>query len=185
MTANKLIANDCVLVLVDYQEKMIPAIHDGEKVARHGWVLARAAHTLGVPVIGTAQNPKSLGENLEQIRSHCHLTLAKTHFDACSDGLVQTLHDIKPDCRNVVIAGCESHVCMMQTALGLLGAGKRAWVVSNASGSRRPLDHATAMTRLEQAGAIIVTYEMVLFEWLEDCKHPHFKEVLQLVKDAF
>lgn len=185
MIANKLIANDCVLVLVDYQEKMMPAIHDGETVARHGWVLARAAHTLDVPVIGTAQNPKSLGGNLEQIRSQCHRTLAKTHFDACLDGLVQTLHDIKPDCRNVVIAGCESHVCMMQTAFGLLGAGKRVWVVSNASGSRRHLDHDTAMARLAQAGAIIVTYEMVLFEWVEDCKHPHFKEVLQLVKDAF
>ena len=163
----------------------MPAIHDGERVARHGLVLARAAHTLGVPVIGTEQNPKSLGENVEPIRTQCHLTLAKTHFDACLDGLVQALHEAKPDCSDVAIAGCEAHVCMMQTALGLLGAGKRVWVVSNASGSRHPLDHATAMARLEQAGAIIVTYEMVLFEWVEDCKHPRFKEILQLVKDTF
>jgi len=68
MTPVKLKANASVLVLVDYQAKMMPAIHDGESVARHGLVLARAAHALGVPVIGTEQNPKSLGENIEQIR---------------------------------------------------------------------------------------------------------------------
>jgi len=163
----------------------MPAIHDGEMVVRHGLVLAQAAHTLGVPVLGTEQNPKSLGANIEQIRSQCQVTISKTHFDACSDGLVQVLNEVKPDYANVVIAGCEAHVCMMQTALGLLSAGKRVWVVSNASGSRRPLDHAAAMARLAEAGAVIVTYEMVLFEWIEDCKHPRFREVLQLVKDTF
>lgn len=185
MYPNKLKADQCVLVLVDYQVKMMPAIHEAEWVVRHGATLARAAHALGVPVLGTEQNPKSLGENIEQIRSQCQLTVSKTHFDACHDGLSQAIDEVKPECADVVIAGCEAHVCMMQTALGLIGAGKRVWVVSNASGSRRPLDHDAAMSRLAQSGAIIVTYEMVLFEWLEDCRHPRFREVLQMVKDAF
>ena len=72
----------------------------------------------------------------------------------------------------------------MQTALGLLRAGKRVWVVASACGSRRPGDHAAAMARLSQAGATIVTHEMVLFEWLGDCRHPRFKDMLKIVKEA-
>ena len=177
-------AKASALVLVDYQARLMPAIHDAEKVVAHGVLLARVAHALGIPVIGTEQNPSGLGPNVEQIRSECPLTLAKTHFDACADGLVQALHDAKPESSHVVVAGCEAHVCMMQTALGLLRAGKRVWVVATASGSRRPIDHATAMARLAQAGATIVTHEMVLFEWLRGCQHPRFRDVLKMVKAA-
>lgn len=70
------------------------------------------------------------------------------------------------------------------TALGLLRADKRVWVVGNASGSRRPADHAAAMDRLSRAGATVVSHEMVLFEWLADCRHPRFREVLALLKAA-
>ena len=75
-------------------------------------------------------------------------------------------------------------MCLLQTALGLLRAGLRVWVVANASGSRRPSDHAAAMQRLAQAGATVVTHEMVLFEWLADCRHARFKDVLKIVKQA-
>jgi nicotinamidase-related amidase len=177
-------AKTSALVLVDYQARLMPAIHDAATVIATGVLLAQAAHALGIPVIGTEQNPSGLGLNVEQIRSECQLTLAKTHFDACEDGLVQSLHDAKPRSNQVVVAGCEAHVCMMQTALGLLRAGKRVWVVANASGSRRPADHAAAMARLAQSGAAIVTHEMVLFEWLGDCEHPHFRDVLKIVKAA-
>jgi nicotinamidase-related amidase len=119
---------------------------------------------------------------VDPLRSNCAVTIAKTHFDACEDGLVETMHAAKADCGHVVVAGCEAHVCMMQTSLGLLRAGKRVWVVGSASGSRRPGDHAAAMSRLAQAGATIVTHEMVLFEWLAHCEHPRFKEVLKLIK---
>jgi nicotinamidase-related amidase len=173
-----------ILVLVDYQARLMPAIHDAAAVTANGVLLARAAHVLGIPVIGTEQNPAGLGPCVEHIRVECQVTIAKTHFDACADGLVQALHDAKPDCSHVVVAGCEAHVCLMQTALGLLRAGKRVWVVANACGSRRPNDHAAAMVRLAQAGATIVTHEMVLFEWLGDCRHPRFKDVLKIIKEA-
>jgi len=116
--------------------------------------------------------------------TECARTLAKTHFDACADGLLDALAEVNPDGDQVVVAGCEAHVCMMQTALGLLRAGKRVWVVANASGSRRASDHAAAMARLARAGATIVTHEMVLFEWLDDCKHPRFRAVLGRIKAA-
>lgn len=177
-------ANASVLVLVDYQGRLMPAIDGAQAVAANAVLLARAAHLLGIPVIGTEQNPSGLGPNVEAIRAECAVTLAKTHFDACADGLLRVLRDAKPDVGQVVVAGCEAHVCMMQTALGLLRAGQRVWVVANASGSRRASDHAAAMHRLAQAGATVVTLEMVLFEWLGDCKHPRFRDVLALVKCA-
>lgn len=168
----------CALVLVDYQARLMPAIHDGEAVIAKAVLLAKGAQVLGVPVIGTEQNPQGLGPNVDGIREECAQTLAKTHFDACADGLVDALEQRT----RVVVAGCEAHVCMLQTALGLLRAGKKVWVVENASGSRRPTDHAAAMRRLAAAGATIVTHEMVLFEWLDDCKHAKFKDVLNLIK---
>lgn len=172
------------LVLVDYQARLMPAIDDATRVTANAVLLARAANVLGVAVIGTEQNPARLGPNAEPIRAECRVTLAKTHFDACADGLLPALDDARPGLSQVVVAGCEAHVCMLQTALGLLRAGLRVWVVANASGSRRASDHAAAMARLTQAGATVVTLEMVLFEWLGDCGHPRFREVLELVKAA-
>lgn len=157
---------------------------DGATVRKGPGRAAQAARALGIPVIGTEQNPAGLGHNVEQIRNECSATLAKLHLDACADGLVQVLHDARPEARHVVIAGCEAHVCMMQTALGLLRSGRRVWVVANASGARRPSDHAAAMGRLAQAGATLVTHEMVLFEWLGACTHPRFRHVLRLIKQA-
>lgn len=175
-------AEKSVLVLVDYQARLMPVIHEGSQVAGIARLLGQAARLLGIPVLGTEQNPDKLGPNLEQLKAWCDRTLAKTHFDACRDGLLAALDDARPGYGQVVIAGCEAHVCMMQTALGLLESGKRVWVVANASGSRRSADHAAAMRRLAQAGATIVTHEMVVFEWLGDCRQARFREVLELIK---
>lgn len=175
-------AEKSVLVLVDYQSRLMPAIHEGRHAADIAQLLGQVARLLGIPVLGTEQNPDKLGPNLEQVKAGCDRTLAKTHFDACKDGLPGALEDARPGCGQIVIAGCEAHVCMLQTALGLLDSGKRVWVVANASGSRRAGDHAAAMSRLAQAGATIVTHEMVIFEWLGDCRHARFREVLELVK---
>jgi isochorismate hydrolase len=100
------------------------------------------------------------------------------HFDACEDGLLDLLGDMP----EVVVAGCEAHVCLLQTALGLRRAGREVWVVADACGSRTATDHALAMQRLRDAGARIVGTEMVLFEWVHDCRHPAFRQVLALVK---
>ena len=179
---NRIHAQTCALVLVDYQARLMPAIHAADAISATAVLLAQAARTLGIPVLGTEQYPDGLGANVTAIKAACDRTLSKTHFNACADGLLTALDEAHDHCDQVVIAGCEAHVCMLQTALGLLHAGKQVWVVENASGSRRASDHAAAMRRLEQAGATIVTHEMVLFEWLDDCQHPHFRDILALIK---
>lgn len=175
---NTIDAAACALVLVDYQQRLMPAIHDGAAVVAEAARLADAARLLGIRVLGTEQNPQGLGPNVETIRQRCDSTIAKMHFDACCDGLLEALGTMP----ELVIAGCEAHVCLMQTALGLLRDGRRVWVVGTACGSRRPEDRTLALERLRQAGAVIVSGEMVVFEWLRSCRHEQFKAVLQLLK---
>jgi nicotinamidase-related amidase len=177
---NSMNARRSALVLVDYQARLMPMVDRHERVVTEALRLADAALLLDVPVIGTEQNPAGLGPNLDSVRQRCASTLTKTHFDACEDGLLQALGDVP----EVVIAGCEAHVCLLQTGLGLLRAGRRLWVVGPACGSRTAANQALAMQRLRDAGAVIVSAEMVIFEWLHDCRHPRFREVLALVKAA-
>ncbi len=175
-----------ILVLVDYQQRLMPAIHDAERAAREACLLADAARLLGIPVIGTEQNPDGLGPNVAAIRERCTTTMAKMHFDACADGLLDLITREAAGrgghTAQIVIAGCEAHVCLLQTALGVLREGYRTWVVAPACGSRSPRDHELAMTRLAGAGATLVSTEMAVFEWLGSCRHPRFRDVLALLK---
>lgn len=170
-----------VLVLVDYQAKLMPAIHEGERVVSQAVRLANVARELGIRVIGTEQNPAGLGPNVPQVRQRCVTTLAKMSFDGCADGLVEELLR-GGEVSDIVIAGCESHVCLLQTALGLMRAGFAVWVVAPACGSRSAEDRELALQRLRSAGAVLVSVEMVAFEWLRTSRHERFKPVLQLLK---
>jgi nicotinamidase-related amidase len=173
----------CTLVLVDHQARLMPAIACHEAVVEAALFVARVARRLAVPVVVTEQNPQGLGPAIESIRALADRTVAKRHFDACRDGLLQALqppgHPVRPD---VVIAGCEAHVCLLQTALGLRSAGHAVAVVAEACGSRRASDRALALERLAQAGCSIVSPEMVAFEWLRSCDDAGFRDVLALVK---
>ncbi|MEH6356368.1 MAG: isochorismatase family protein [Marinobacter sp.] len=167
------------LLLIDVQEKLMPAIANGQAVVSQCVTLAKIAGLLNVPVLATEQLPAKLGPNLKTVKELCHLTLAKHHFDACSDGLVKELPEGRP---HIIIAGCETHVCLMQTALSLVDAGYSLWVVADATGSRKEFDRDVALDRLSACGAHIVTVEMVAFEWMRHCKNTAFKEVQRLIK---
>jgi nicotinamidase-related amidase len=195
-------ADECQLVLVDYQERLMPAIHEGEAVLRNAVRLGRIAPHFGVPVWGTEENPKGLGPNVAEVRALCARTLEKQHFSACADGLLDLLrppvrqggnarsmpkHLQKPAAQGperptIVIAGCEAHVCLMQTALDLLDEEFEVCVVTDACGSRSERNRDAAFDRLAGAGCELVTTEMVAFEWLRTSEHPAFGEVLRLVK---
>jgi nicotinamidase-related amidase len=171
--------DDFVLVLVDLQQRVMPAIHESERVLRQAVRLANLARLLEVPVLGTEQSPARLGNNLDEISSLCATTVSKTHFDACADGLLDAL---PPRRDKVLLAGCETHVCVMQTALGLLGNGREVWLATDAIGSRTPADRDVALARLGAAGARLVTVEMIAFEWLRHADHPSFRDALVFIK---
>ncbi len=171
------------VVLVDYQQRLLPAIQHGAEVLAQAVRLADCARALGIRVIGTEQNPEGLGPNASEIRSRCETTVAKMHFDGCADGLVTTLRaPNQPPPVDVVIAGCETHVCLMQTALGLLRAGFGVRVAVNACGTRFSADHDLALERLRQSGAVLASVEMIAFEWLGTCEHERFRAVLEILK---
>lgn len=167
------------LVIVDLQGRLMPVIHDGERVLAQTIRLARIARLLEVPVIGTEQNRAGLGPNVAAIAALCGQTLHKTHFNACADGLAQLL---PPDRNSIVVTGCEAHVCVLQTAAGLIKLGHDVFIAIDAVGSRQPGERDTALARLASLGAHLVTVEMLAFEWLHDCKHPRFRDVLALIK---
>ncbi len=106
--------------------------------------------------------------------------LSKTTFSAAADPGFAALLPAPPG--EIVVAGCEAHVCVLATVLGLLGSGHRVFLAADATGSRDPADKAAAITRAAGRGAEIVTSEMVLFEWLRDSRHPKFRQVQKLLK---
>jgi nicotinamidase-related amidase len=173
-------AKGSVLLFIDLQQRLMPVIADSEVVIARAARLAEAAQLLGVPIRATEQYPEGLGSTVPQLAGYPGQTLAKTAFSATGDPGFAAL--LPPGTDQIVIAGVEAHVCVLQTVLALLPAGRRAVVVADAVGSRDPADRAVALDRARQHGAEIVTSEMVLFEWLSDAKHPKFREVQKLLR---
>ena len=197
-------ASESQLVLVDYQTRLMPVIFEGQEALANALRLAKLAKLLEVPVWGTEQNPSRLGENDAALRALCDRTLSKMHFSAAEEGLGEWLrpatkpqqggnarslpkHLQKPQQAEserslILIAGCEAHVCLLQTALDLIEDEFDVWVVTDACSSRTERNRDAAFDRLAGAGAELVTTEMVAFEWLRGCEHPAFKDMLALVK---
>lgn len=195
------------LVLVDYQIRLMPAMLDGEQVIANAVRLARMAHALAVPVFATEQNPSRLGETVAPLQAAVQAAkgkvLSKMQFSAVEEGLgewlkpparpvqgnarslpkhLQKSAQSQPERNTVVIAGCEAHVCLLQTALHLLEDEFDVWVVTDACASRTERNRDAAFDRLAGAGVELVTTEMVTFEWLRSAEHPLFKEIQGLIK---
>ena len=194
-------AAESQLVLVDYQAKLMPAIFESAAVVANAVRLGQIAQLMTVPVWGTEQNPSRLGQNLPELRALCGQTLSKMHFSAVEEGLSEWLRPPakapagnarslpkhlqkppEPQRSMIVMAGCEAHVCLLQTALDLLEDEFDVWVVTDACSSRTERNRDAAFDRLAGAGAELVTTEMVAFEWLRTAEHADFKGVLGLVK---
>lgn len=190
------------LVLVDYQQKLMPALQGGEEALANAVRLAKVARLMEVPVWLTEENPASLGATVDALKGLADATIAKMTFAGADDLLprlrpparsasgnarslpkhLQKQQPAAPERGAIVLAGCEAHVCLMQTSLALLEMEFDVWVVTDACASRTERNRDAAYDRLAGAGAELVTTEMVCFEWLRSADHPLFKEVLALVK---
>jgi len=166
------------LVIVDFQARLMPAIDDGPHLVANAQRLVAAAGLLAVPVVMTEQNPAGLGGTIPELAG-AGPVVSKMSFDACAEPAF--LEMLAGD-GQLVLCGCEAHVCLGQTALSLLAYRRRVAVVQDAAGSRQPASKEAALRRLERHGAEIVTTEMVIFEWLRSAADPRFREVLKLVK---
>lgn len=195
-------AEESQLVLVDYQQRLMPAIHDGAAVLANAVRLAQAAQLMEVPSWGTEQNPAGLGSLDASLTPLLGKVVPKMAFGAAQElaprlrppargpqGNARSLpkHLQKPAApdpgrNSIVLAGCEAHVCLLQTALELLDDEFEVWVVTDACGSRAERNRDAAFDRLAGAGCELVTTEMVVFEWLRSAEHPRFRQALAIVK---
>jgi nicotinamidase-related amidase len=169
-----------VLLLIDLQQRLVPAIHDSETMVARAVRLAEAAQLLRVPVLATEQYPAGLGPTVAPLAAYPQAILSKTTFSATGDAGFAEL--LPAATSQIILAGCEAHVCVLQTALGLLASGHQVILAADAIGSRDPADRAAGIDRARHSGAEIVTSEMVLFEWLRDAQHPKFREVQKLLR---
>lgn len=179
-----LIARDnSLLLVVDIQEKLAPAIHDGDTVTANALRLLRASAQLAVPAFVSEQYVRGLGPSLPAIReagSHARF-FEKTHFSCAAEpGVLDLLRAVGR--RQIIISGTETHVCVLQSACGLLEAGFQVFLVADAASSRTPANRDAAIERLRAVGGHIVTTEMVLFEWLHKACTDEFRALLPLIK---
>jgi len=167
------------LLIVDFQSRLMPSINEASAAVANAKRLMNAALLFDIPVFLTEQNPKGLGPTIPELQRPGANGIHKMHFDACrEEGVLEQLRNWP----QIMVAGCEAHVCVQQTVLGLLESGHSVFLVRDAVGARKPESKETAIRRMEKHGAEIVTTEMVVFEWLETADHPRLKEALALVK---
>lgn len=169
------------LVIIDVQERLAPAANEPRKIIDGCARLLKGAEIMCVPAVITEQYPKGLGASMFDIRDAAAQGtpfVAKTELSALRNpDFAQTFKSLNK--KQVVIAGVEEHVCVLQTAVELKEAGYDVFVVTDASGSRAPESEAAAERRLLHEGISLVTVEMVLFEWLRKAGTPEFKEIQQ------
>lgn len=170
-------AERSALLLVDLQERLLPHIHDGGQVLDAALWLTHIARRLSVPVVASEQYPKGLGPTAPTLRAllRDEEVVEKVHFSCVAEGcLVPNPAWARAQ---FVVAGTEAHVCVLQSVLGLLAEGKDVFVVADAIGSRHPTDRDLGIARMRDAGAQVVSREMVAFEWLARADTDVFREI--------
>lgn len=164
------------LLVIDIQERLCPALHEAEALVENSAWLIQVAKRLDVPVLVTEQYPKGLGPTVAALQAPLDgaVIVEKLRFSATDDAL---LNQPAGERQQFVVCGAEAHVCVLQTVLELLARERQVFVVEEAVTSRVPANKALALERMRQAGAVIVSREMVAFEWLERAGTEQFRDV--------
>ncbi len=182
MAVPRLTAGNTTLLIVDVQEKLLPAIPDGDRLVSNVAFLLDTAALVDLPVRVTEQYPKGLGATVAALSGKLPAERpAKKSFSCCgAPGLVDSLDAHRPW---ILLAGMETHVCVSQTAFDLLDRGYRVAIPVDGVSARFRQDHDTALSRLREAGALLTTVEAVGFEWLGSADHPRFRDYSKLVQE--
>jgi len=188
-------SNRSILVIIDFQGKLVHMVERPGLVLETTRRLMRLADLFAVPVVLTEQYPKGIGPTEASIReaydalSTPKYFLEKTAFGCCGDAgfealLQQARPSLPPEKRQIVIAGIEAHVCVMQTVLELLASGHEVQVCWDAVSGRGEEYRKHALDRMAAAGATLTNHESVAFEWARDKNHPQFKALSALMKEG-
>ncbi|MBI6630620.1 hydrolase [Pontibaca salina] len=176
-------AEESALVVIDMQERLVPAMQAPARTIANTRRLLQSAHCTGVPALLTEQYPQGLGATVPEIKKVAGPApiLPKMHFSCMEDpGFAEAFRAL--DRQQAVLAGMEAHICVVQTAEGLVEEGHDVFVVSDATASRTLESEHACLERLRASGVTVVTTEMVIFEWLGRAGTAEFKELLPLIK---
>jgi len=179
-------ADNSQLVIVDVQQRLVAAIpaESLSLMTQNIALLLDAAAVLGIPAVCSEQSPEGLGSTVTAIAEHLPgdvEKIEKTCFScAGSEAFQQRIGNSQR--RQIILAGMESHVCILQSAEQLAQQGLDVFVVEDAVCARRAMHHRNAMDRLRQSGVIVTNVESVIFEWMRDAKHEHFRKISALLK---
>lgn len=176
-------ADRSCLLVVDIQERLLPAMFSPKSVTENTGILLKAAEIMGIPVLASEQYPKGLGPTVPEIAAQLPegSVVEKLHFSCLGDGgfCLRLGALARPQ---AVVVGMEAHVCVLQTVLDLRAQGVDVFVVADATSSRSPESHRLALERMRTAGAQVVSTEMVVFEWLAKAGTEQFRTISKLVK---
>lgn len=172
-----------LMLLVDVQEKLFAHIHNNQALCVRLEIVLKGLRILELPILCNQQYTDRLGETIAPVRAllASQSVYEKRSFSCCGNpDILKELNQTKT--KNVILAGTETHICVLQTVLDLVANGYTPIVVADACGSREQSNHDIALRRMEKEGAIITTSESLLFELLQTSTHPHFKAISALVK---
>ncbi len=176
-------AEDSALLIVDVQERLLPAVRAGGRVIWNCRRLLDGAQLLGVPAAATEQYPKGLGPTAPELRARVAPPAEKLTFSCGS--CVALFESFRAQNRHkILVAGIEAHVCVQQTVLDLLADGWAVFIAADAVSSRFEHDERFALRRMEAAGAIITTTEAALFEWCRAAGTDLFKQISRLARES-
>jgi nicotinamidase-related amidase len=174
----------CTLLVIDIQEKLLPPIYENERLVRNSALLLRLAKILSIPVIATTQYAKGLGQTVPEIASLLpgEPVLDKLEFGCFGNGdFCSNIARIR-NRNTLLVCGMEAHICVLQTALGALNRGNVVHVAADAVSSRTKLNWKLGLERMRDAGAVISSAEMMIYELLGKSGSPAFKEMLKYLK---
>lgn len=178
----KLDAGRTVLLVIDFQEKLMPAIDRSEKIIHNNNLLLRLANMLGIPVIVTEQYPRGLGVTVPAVKEQLkdHYLIEKMTFSAMGPDLKAKLAELGRG--QIIVTGVETHVCVFQTVRDLVEDGFEVYVVRDAVGSRFKENYENGCELMRDLGAVITNTETVIFDLFKEAGSPEFREMSKLLK---
>jgi hypothetical protein len=179
----RILANESIGLIIDMQERLYPHIHDHEQLTKTTGILIDGLKAIGVKLMVTEQYTKGLGFTIPPLKSLIEeIPVIEKQAFSCCDDVLFTKEFGTLSAKNVIIAGIETHVCVLQTTIDLIQQGYQPVVIEDCVGSRNPDNKAVAIKRMRQEGAIISTCESILFELLRYSGTDAFRQISKLVK---
>lgn len=168
-----------VALVIDYQEKLVPVMDEKERLIQNSSILLAGLKHLGVPMIVTQQYTKGLGITVQEIREAME---SDDYIDKISFTAFDSVKEQIRDKKFVIVCGIEAHICVLQTVIDLVEEGFVPVVVEDCISSRKPNDKEVAIRRMLEEGAIVTTYESLLFELLKIAGTEESKRIQRLIK---